>query len=290
MSLPKMDVPIGVVEWEVFVPEQYNARAIDGNMIDARRFRRGIQRGDQLRRSTTPCPGKRHEWRRVWRAAGQIRRKYREARRLPGATSASCRRRRGVRRTGRHVLGRRGDLTAELPCFDEPRSRRRFDGSPNTSNRSEVGVQVNHDGDRPSAPLPVIKRRGRMFTPPSQNVVNLQARAPACCRFAWMSRAPGVARIHQAAGHRQRSDRDTSLQAQLDEPASDQSEQDGRRPSRRIAGLSAAGARRATRRRRRASLLDRNAPRAPPKCVPAVARRHQQRRRALSTTVRRARW
>ena len=38
MSLPKMDVPIGVVQWEVFVPEQYRARAIDGNMIDARRF------------------------------------------------------------------------------------------------------------------------------------------------------------------------------------------------------------------------------------------------------------
>ena len=38
MSLPKMDVPIGVVHWEVFVPEQYSARAIDGNMIDAHRF------------------------------------------------------------------------------------------------------------------------------------------------------------------------------------------------------------------------------------------------------------
>ena len=38
MSLPKMDVPIGIVEWEVFVPEQYKARAIDGNMIDAYRF------------------------------------------------------------------------------------------------------------------------------------------------------------------------------------------------------------------------------------------------------------
>jgi hypothetical protein len=38
MSLPKMDVPIGVVKWEVFVPEQYKARAIDGNMIDAARF------------------------------------------------------------------------------------------------------------------------------------------------------------------------------------------------------------------------------------------------------------
>jgi hypothetical protein len=38
MSLPKMDVPIGVVKWELFVPEQYKARAIDGNMIDAARF------------------------------------------------------------------------------------------------------------------------------------------------------------------------------------------------------------------------------------------------------------
>jgi hypothetical protein len=38
MALPKMDIPIAVVEWEVFVPEQYRARAIDGNMIDAKRF------------------------------------------------------------------------------------------------------------------------------------------------------------------------------------------------------------------------------------------------------------
>ena len=46
MALPKMDVPIGVVNWEVFVPEQYSARAIDGNVIDARRFRiAGVARG-----------------------------------------------------------------------------------------------------------------------------------------------------------------------------------------------------------------------------------------------------
>jgi hypothetical protein len=38
MALPKMDIPIAVVEWEVFVPEQYSARAIDGNVIDAKRF------------------------------------------------------------------------------------------------------------------------------------------------------------------------------------------------------------------------------------------------------------
>jgi hypothetical protein len=38
MTLPKMDVPIGIVEWEVFVPEQYKVRAIDGNMIESRRY------------------------------------------------------------------------------------------------------------------------------------------------------------------------------------------------------------------------------------------------------------
>src|SRR6185436_5024281 len=29
MMLPRMDIPIGIVEWEVFVPEQYAVRAID---------------------------------------------------------------------------------------------------------------------------------------------------------------------------------------------------------------------------------------------------------------------
>jgi hypothetical protein len=38
MALPKMDVPVGLVRWEVFVPEQYKARAIDGNVIDLRRY------------------------------------------------------------------------------------------------------------------------------------------------------------------------------------------------------------------------------------------------------------
>jgi hypothetical protein len=38
MTLPKMDVPVGIVEWEVFVPEQYKARTIDGNMIESKRY------------------------------------------------------------------------------------------------------------------------------------------------------------------------------------------------------------------------------------------------------------
>jgi hypothetical protein len=35
MTLPKMDVPINVVEWEVFVPEQFRADRFGGNVIDA---------------------------------------------------------------------------------------------------------------------------------------------------------------------------------------------------------------------------------------------------------------
>ena len=38
MTLPKMDVPIGVVEWELFVPDSYNVKATDGNVIDRALF------------------------------------------------------------------------------------------------------------------------------------------------------------------------------------------------------------------------------------------------------------
>jgi hypothetical protein len=38
MTLPKMDIPVGIVEWEVFVPERYAARAVDGNVIDRAQF------------------------------------------------------------------------------------------------------------------------------------------------------------------------------------------------------------------------------------------------------------
>ncbi len=38
MALPRMDVPIGVVEWELFVPDNYSVKAIDGNVIDRAAF------------------------------------------------------------------------------------------------------------------------------------------------------------------------------------------------------------------------------------------------------------
>src|SRR5262245_7585169 len=39
MALPKMDIPVAIVEWEVFVPERYVVRAVNGNVIDRSSFR-----------------------------------------------------------------------------------------------------------------------------------------------------------------------------------------------------------------------------------------------------------
>src|SRR6185436_20514310 len=35
MTLPRMDVPVNLVEWELFVPDRYRADRFDGNAITA---------------------------------------------------------------------------------------------------------------------------------------------------------------------------------------------------------------------------------------------------------------
>jgi hypothetical protein len=40
MALPRMDMPVGIIEWEVFVPDNYSVRATDGNVIDRRSIER----------------------------------------------------------------------------------------------------------------------------------------------------------------------------------------------------------------------------------------------------------
>ena len=40
MALPRMDIPVGIIEWEVFVPDNYSVRATDGNVIDRRTIER----------------------------------------------------------------------------------------------------------------------------------------------------------------------------------------------------------------------------------------------------------
>jgi hypothetical protein len=39
MTLPRMDMPVGIVEWELFAPERYSMKAIGGNAIDMTRLR-----------------------------------------------------------------------------------------------------------------------------------------------------------------------------------------------------------------------------------------------------------
>jgi hypothetical protein len=39
MTLPKMDMPVGIVEWELFAPERYSMKSIGGNAIDVNRLR-----------------------------------------------------------------------------------------------------------------------------------------------------------------------------------------------------------------------------------------------------------
>ena len=38
MTLPKMDMPVGIVEWELFAPERYRVKSIGGNAIDVSRL------------------------------------------------------------------------------------------------------------------------------------------------------------------------------------------------------------------------------------------------------------
>jgi hypothetical protein len=44
MMLPRMDIPIGVVEWEVFVPDNYTVRHLDGNVIAQATIDRALMR------------------------------------------------------------------------------------------------------------------------------------------------------------------------------------------------------------------------------------------------------
>jgi Carboxypeptidase regulatory-like domain len=51
LSLPRMDIPVGVVDWEVFVPGNYSVRHIDGNAISQRVVQRALVReGEQARK------------------------------------------------------------------------------------------------------------------------------------------------------------------------------------------------------------------------------------------------
>ena len=51
MTLPKMDLPVGIVQWELFAPERYSMRTIGGNVMD-------VSVLDRLASSTSTSSGR----------------------------------------------------------------------------------------------------------------------------------------------------------------------------------------------------------------------------------------
>jgi hypothetical protein len=182
MSLPKMDVPIAVVEWEVFVPEQYDARAIDGNMIDARRFGGRYARASYEAPVPRPVRPARYDG-----LPGQVRGQVRDSSggAIPGATVRLA--------VDGHQMAAVSDasgavtfsgvphgdaiMTTELAGFATSALTFRFDGSPR---RVDVEMRVGtlEEHVNVSVDSPVIQPRAEQLNAaPSQNVINLQARA-----------------------------------------------------------------------------------------------------------------
>ena len=56
MTLPKMDIPVGIVEWEVFVPERYSMQSIGGNAIETSRCGSAKGAPSRLNRSFSGAP------------------------------------------------------------------------------------------------------------------------------------------------------------------------------------------------------------------------------------------
>jgi hypothetical protein len=190
MSLPKMDVPIGVVEWEVFVPEQYKARAIDGNMIDARRFRiLPASGGYRPVVYAPPTPSEAKLVSPVGVLNGQIRGRVTENQGgvVPGATvrlnvgyyqAAAVTDESGMF-TFSGVPHGDAILTTELPGFKTSAVTFPFDGSPR---RVEIQLRIAslEETVTVTGQAAIEDRRSQVEPPPmppSQNVVNLQARA-----------------------------------------------------------------------------------------------------------------
>jgi hypothetical protein len=186
MALPKMDIPIAVVEWELFVPEQYRAHAIDGNVIDAKRFNVSVPTSytrahyptvdTRSARFVPPYGGLPGQIRgRLVDNAGAV---------LPGVTVTveigNFRRSVISNNEGEFTFSGMpaGEvvMTAELSGFTTRRTTFMFDGTPR---RAELDMEVGsiQETVTVSASAAVMDKAVIEMEPPSQNVVNLQARA-----------------------------------------------------------------------------------------------------------------
>jgi hypothetical protein len=193
MTLPKMDVPVGLVRWEVFVPEQYSARAIDGNVIDVRRHPLGHASGGYLPSANIrPVRLEPAASLRSGQIAGRVIDWTGAV--MPGATVEV----RVGNYTASVLSGAEGGfsfagvphgevmLSATLGGFEAQRTTFRFDGSPRRAEMTlavgRISETITVTGEAPviDASTSHTSRADRdqaRYAAPSQNVVNLQARA-----------------------------------------------------------------------------------------------------------------
>lgn len=185
MTLPKMDVPVGMMRWEVFVPEQYKARAIDGNVIDIHRFPTWSPQSGYI-----PVAGPRERViparmvPPIGVAPGQLRGRVVDSTGavIPGATlrltvgryaaaTASA-------ENGEFVFAGvphgQAELTSELAGFATQRTTFALDGRPR---RIEIQLAVATVSETVTVSSEAALIDTDRPAPPSPNVVNLQARA-----------------------------------------------------------------------------------------------------------------
>jgi len=210
MTLPRMDMPVGIVEWEVFAPERYSMKSIGGNAIETSMMRvsDGSGRGDSSRSFSGPPAGMTEKIVELG-VPGQISGVVRDQSGglLPGVTievtsdALTERARTAVSDgNGRFVFmnlpAGRMSVAATLPGFSTARHDFIFDRRPReliieltvgsvtetitvSAERPVVDTQnamrqtiISNDADEP-------RRRAEPppIVPPSQNVVELQRRA-----------------------------------------------------------------------------------------------------------------
>jgi hypothetical protein len=213
MTLPRMDMPVGIIEWELFAPERYSVKSIGGNAIDLNRMRAehivvsGVSVGGALVGVAGGVPGgvvggvvgglPSAPTGIMDGLIGQIRGVAKDSN---GATLAGVTVEvtspNGVRTAvtdgdGRFVVTNvppgRTSLTASLRGFSTARFAFNYDQRPRDLNielrAGGVEESVTIIGETPVVDVQAMRRSARMETPtaqqttaPSQNVINLQQR------------------------------------------------------------------------------------------------------------------
>ena len=187
MALPRMDIPVGIVEWEVFVPEQYSVRPVGGNALDIERLPAWTPRG--VGDGLLPDVGRRHAPVRIsltTGARGQIRGRATDytGAVLPGVTIALD----TVQGRRTAITGSDGTFlfanvpagevlaTASLAGFESARTQFLFDDRPRQL-EFELQVGALHETVTVAGETPEVGRQRRpVMVPPPEDVINLQRR------------------------------------------------------------------------------------------------------------------